>query len=264
MKLLRGRWFGREDDGGQYHAAVINERMANDFFGTADPIGKMVGRGDHNLPIRVVGVVAGYRPKGDLSPPVRSMFRRYIPGHPDELPYHRLFVKTRPGVGADFEGVLEQRLRATASPEWSFGISRLTNQHASARRSALMPLEACGIIAGFLMLMVVLGLTGVLWQNVTQRTREIGLRRAKGATRAHIYGQILGELMVMTGIAVLVGIVLVAHVPLLALIDDVGPGVYLQGAAAAALVIFAVTAVCGYYPARLAARVQPALALRDE
>ena len=44
-----------------------------------------------------------------------------------------------------------------------------------------MPLIAVGLVAGFLMLMVALGLLGVLWQNVTQRTREMGLRRAKGA-----------------------------------------------------------------------------------
>ena len=84
----------------------------------------------------------------------------------------------------------------------------------------LLPLIAAGIVAGFLMLMVVLGLTGVLWQNVTQRTREIGLRRAKGASRPYIYGQILGELMVMTTMAVLLGAVLLAHVPFLNLVDD--------------------------------------------
>jgi putative ABC transport system permease protein len=264
LELLRGRWFGREDDGGKYHPAVINERMAQEFFGPEDPIGRQIGSGEHDLPVRVVGVVAAYRQKGDLAPPVRYMFRRYIPGAADELPYHRLFVKTRPGTGADFEKILDQRLRATAGPEWSFGVNRLAEQRAVARRLELMPLQAAAIVGAFLILMVVLGLTGVLWQNVTQRTREIGLRRAKGATRQHIYGQILGELMIMTAIAVGLGLVLIAHVPLLALIDDLEPGIYAQGAAVAALVIFAVTAVCGYYPARLASRVQPALALRDE
>jgi putative ABC transport system permease protein len=128
----------------------------------------------------------------------------------------------------------------------------------------LLPLIAAGIVAGFLMLMVVLGLTGVLWQNVTQRTREIGLRRAKGASRPFIYGQILGELMVMTTIAVLLGSLLLAHVPFLNLIDDMNATIYLMGGGAAALLLFALTAVCGYYPARLASRVQPALALRTE
>ena len=43
-----------------------------------------------------------------------------------------------------------------------------------------------GTIAGFLLLMVALGLTGVVWQSVTQRIREFGLRRAKGATIANV------------------------------------------------------------------------------
>ena len=64
---------------------------------------------------------------------------------------------------------------------------------------------AVGVVAGFLMLMVALGLTGVLWQNVTQRTREIGLRRAKGATARRIHRQILGELLVMTTLALAAG-----------------------------------------------------------
>ena len=72
-------------------------------------------------------------------------------------------------------------------------------------QETLAPLLAAGVIAGFLILMVGMGLTGVLWQTVTQRTREVGLRRAKGATIGDIRAQILGELVVMTSIAVLAG-----------------------------------------------------------
>ena len=61
---------------------------------------------------------------------------------------------------------------------------------------------AAGIVAVFLLLMVVLGLTGVLWQNVTQRTPEIGLRRAMGAPPGRHPRQILGELLVITTMAV--------------------------------------------------------------
>ena len=82
------------------------------------------------------------------------------------------------------------------------------------------PLVAVGIVAGFLLLMVALGLTGVVWQNVTQRIREIGLRRAKGARIENIHRQILGELVVMTSLALLVGVLLVAQVPLLPLPTD--------------------------------------------
>ena len=165
-------------------------------------------------------MIAGYRQAGELTPPIRYMFRRYVPGDPEELPYQKLFLKTRPGTTAAFEDALDKRLRAQRPAEWYFSSHYLPDIRAANRKVQLLPLIAAGIVAGFLMLMVVLGLTGVLWQNVTQRTREIGLRRAKGASRAYIYGQILGELMVMTTMAVLLGAVLLAHVPFLNLVDD--------------------------------------------
>jgi putative ABC transport system permease protein len=264
LQLVRGRWFGKEDDRGGYRPVVINETMVREFFGDEDPIGKRIGSDGENLPTRVVGVVAGYRQKGELAPPVRYSFWRYLPGDAREEPYFRLLVKARPGTGADFEQVLDQRVRASATPTWSFRVGRLDDVRDSVRRSELVPLKAAALVAGFLMLMVVLGLTGVLWQNVTQRTREIGLRRAKGATRSHIHVQILGELMVMTFLAVVVGALLLAHVPFLNLVADLNATVYLQGGGAAALALFALTALCGFYPARLAARVEPALALRTD
>jgi putative ABC transport system permease protein len=264
LRVVRGRWFSKEDDRGGYRPVVINETMARDFFGDEDPIGKRISNDGNGLPARVVGVVAGYRQKSELAPPVRYTFWRYLPGDPREVPYFRLLVKARPGTGADFEQVLDQRVRASATPSWSFRVRRLDDVRDGVRSAELRPLKVAGLIAAFLMLMVVLGLTGVLWQNVTQRTREIGLRRAKGATRADIHVQILGELMVMTFLAVAVGAVLVAHVPFLNLVDDLNARVYLQGAGAAALALFALTALCGFYPARLAARIEPAAALRTD
>jgi putative ABC transport system permease protein len=263
LTVTAGRWFGKEDDGAAYRPAVINERMARDFFGAASPLGQRLGSAG-GLPVRVVGVVAGYRQRGQLAPPHRYMFQRHRLLAAQELPYQKLFVRTRPGTGAGFEETLEQRLHAAAPREWEFDVRRLTAVREGVRKVALMPLTAAAIVGSFLMLMVVLGLTGVLWQNVTQRTREIGLRRAKGATRLHIHGQILGEVMVMTGIAVALGALLLAHVPFLGLVGDVEPGVYLGGGAAAALIIAALALLCGFYPARLAAAVQPAQALRSE
>ena len=73
------------------------------------------------------------------------------------------------------------------------------------------------------MLMVALGLLGVLWQNVTQRTREIGLRRAKGAAKVDVQRQILGEIGVMTTLALLAGVLVVVQFPLLDIIYFVEP-----------------------------------------
>jgi putative ABC transport system permease protein len=261
--LVAGRWFGKEDDGAGYWPMVINEQLAHDFFGAANPVGQRIGTGDRELPVRVVGVIGSYRQRGALAPPIRYAFRRYRPESGD-LPFARLFVKTRPGTDAHFEDTLDRRLRATAGGDWSFYVRSLPLARDAQQRVELMPLAVAAIIATFLMLMVVLGLTGVLWQNVTQRTKEIGLRRAKGATRPAIHGQIQGELMVMTTIAVAAGVLLIAHLLFLRLIGNLDARLYLEGAGAAALLLYLITVACGFYPARLAARVQPALALRAD
>ena len=81
------------------------------------------------------------------------------------------------------------------------------------------------LVAGFLAIMVALGLTGVLWLAVTRRTREIGLRRAKGATRGDIRFQILGEIVILTSFALLPGVLLALQLPLVGALPVPG-GVY--------------------------------------
>ncbi len=124
-------------------------------------------------------------------------------------------------------------------------------------RFAMAPLAAVGLVAGFLMLMVALGLLGVLWQNVTQRTREIGLRRAKGAARSTSSGRSSARSLVMTSLALLAGVLVAIQFPLLDIIDFVEPHVYAIGLAISVSAIYLLTLACACYPSRLATRVQP-------
>jgi putative ABC transport system permease protein len=120
------------------------------------------------------------------------------------------------------------------------------------------------LVAAFLMLMVALGLFGVLWQAVTQRTRELGLRRAKGAAKVNVRRQILGEIAVMTFMALAAGTLVVAQFPLLNIIYFVEPHVYLIAFMLSAATIYALTLLCGWYPSHVATRIEPAAALRYE
>src|SRR6185436_20475381 len=85
----------------------------------------------------------------------------------------------------------------------------------------VVPLGIAALVAAFLIVMVALGLTGVLWQNVTKRTKEIGLRRATGATARQISLQIMGETWILTTLALVVGSVIVLQLPLLDLLPFV-------------------------------------------
>ncbi len=128
----------------------------------------------------------------------------------------------------------------------------------------LAPVIAGGLIAAFLMIMVAMGLTGVLWQNVTQRTREIGLRRAKGATKNNIYQQILGELVIISTFGLAIGIIIVSQFQILKVIDFISLRVYVISMIISVILIYALTVLYGLYPSRMATKIHPAEALHYE
>ena len=132
------------------------------------------------------------------------------------------------------------------------------------RRLILAPLLVGAMVAVFLMVMVGLGLIGVLWQNVTQRTREIGLRRATGAHGGQIRRQILGELWILTALGLTLGVIVLLQLPLLDLVGFLPATVFWTGMGVAIAAIYILATVSGVYPAWLATRIQPAEALHYE
>jgi putative ABC transport system permease protein len=270
VRLTRGRWFDSRDDGAAWVPVVINERMAGAVFGTRDPVGSAIPQerprdGSDRPELRVVGVVGAYRQDGEFSrsrKPDNYLFRRYTTDDATMAPPQNLMIKLRPGTTAAFEEQLVRRLQA-AAPEWSFEVHPLEQLRETWFAEVLAPVLAMAVVAAFLILMVAMGLTGVLWQLVTQRTREVGLRRAKGATIGDIRAQILGELVVMTSVAVLAGTALVVQLPLAKL--EMAPGrIVAASLVVSAACIYLLTVACAWYPSHLATRIQPAEALHYE
>jgi putative ABC transport system permease protein len=195
LQLIAGRWFEKADDALNWQPLVINQKFSREVFGDEDPVGKPFRPwASATNDVRVIGVVTDFRQGGEYAGLDNYMFERKRLDDPQQRPPRNLLVKVRPGTAAEFEEQLDKRLQAVAK-EWSFEIQPLVQKRESQLKLLLAPVIAAGVIAGSLMIMVGLGLVGVLWQNVTQRTREIGLRRAKGATLQHVYKQILGELL---------------------------------------------------------------------
>lgn len=262
MKVLRGRWFSAEDDASADQTAVIDASAAEAMFGNADPVGQRVEAGEESF-LRIVGVVEDYRKDGELSSPVHMVFRRIrLDGTEGGIGSHVL-VRVRPGTPAAFEEELVQRLQQVA-PDVSFRLRHMDAMRDRMLRTRLSPLAVGGIVGLFLISMVALGLTGVLWQNVTRRTREIGVRRAIGASAPAVYRQMLFEVILLTSIAVLAGLVVVAQLPILGAFSLVTPPVFTAGAAGAVVMVLLLTTFCGLYPSWLASRLQPADALRYE
>lgn len=272
LEVVEGRWFSAEDTGQTYDPVVINQDMRTDLFGKGPVIGQNIAAdrtpdsSEAERQRRVVGVVAAYREDGEFDGERNYvLYRKTMAGASDrrDRPPRNLLIKVRPGTTAVFEERLIKRLQA-AAPEWSFDVSTLSSMRDTSIRFAMAPLAVVGLVAGFLMLMVALGLLGVLWQNVTQRTREMGLRRAKGAARVDVQRQILAEIGVMTSLALVAGVLVAIQFPLLDIIYFVEPHVYAFGLAISVTAIYLLTFACAWYPSRMATRVEPAEALRYE
>ncbi|MBT5059090.1 MAG: hypothetical protein HOM68_21280, partial [Gemmatimonadetes bacterium] len=142
--------------------------------------------------------------------------------------------------------------------------STLEQSRSAAFKWRLLPLWIGAAIAALLIGMVGLSLLGVIWQNVTQRTAEIGLRRAVGGPILRVQMQFVGELMVITSIAVVIGAGLILQFPLLDLVTSVSNGVYLASLGVAALVIYLLAMACALYPSLMATRIAPSDALHYE
>lgn len=263
LQLVAGRWFEKADDALNWQPIVINRKFSKELFGEEDPVGKRFAPwSSETNDIRVIGVVTDFRQGGEYAGLAYYMFERKRLNDPQQRPPRNLLIKVRPGTTAAFEEKLAERLQAVAKG-WSFEIQPIVQKRESALQLYLTPVIAAGVIAAFLMIMVGLGLVGVMWQNVTQRTREIGLRRAKGATLQHVYKQILGELFVLTSIGLIIGMIVVVQFPLLDLIG-IQAKVFGFGLVVSLALIYALTLAAGLYPSWLATKVQPAEALHYE
>jgi len=269
VELLDGRWFGPEDEGLDHDVVVISRRFQEELFPDSSPLGKNVRDfsehedGEERREMRVVGVFEDFRQMGEFSPLKPYAITRFTLTGTEEDGINILAVKVRPGTTAAFEEVLLNRLRRVAK-SWDFEVSTWVEQREANNRRYLLPMTIMTIIGGFLMLMVAFGLFGVLWQNVTRRTQEIGLRRAMGATQANIQLQIIGELLIVSLLGIGIGLIIAVQFPMLDAAEMFSWSNSIYGGIAAIIVILGMAALCAWYPSRVATRFSPATALHYE
>jgi putative ABC transport system permease protein len=276
LELSAGRWFTPEDAvSTETRPVVINQRAATMLFGEESPVGRIVpvtfrpnSEGRVPPPERVVGVISDYRKGGELATPQPYLFGRIDLDRvgQDYQPFpSSILIRVAPGTTADFEETILNAVQPLAR-DWAFAVETLAADRQNSFTSYKAIVAVGGIVTGFLLLMVALGLTGVVWQMVTERTREFGLRRAKGAPAASIQRQVLVELALIASLAIVPGVLLAAQIPLLPMPSDwvVPDNIFLVSVVISAVGIYLVVLLCGWYPSRMATRIQPAEALHYE
>jgi len=277
IPLMSGRWFSPEDNtstgapdpaekSGSAKSGspkpvgrtpvVINELYAKLLFGSGDPIGKM----PLDSSCRIVGVMKDFRKAGEFSAPVCYQIERLTLMDSTGNRNGSFYIHVKPGTTMAFQAKLSSVLESVEKG-WSFHIEPLTREREADFKLRLAPLIAGGVIAIFLLLMVALGLIGVLWQNVSQRTKEIGLRRALGGTAQNVSWQIRGEQFAITTIGVAVGSFLVLQLPILDLIEFIPAQIYMTALVFSMILLYMLTYLCSMFPSWLAMDIEPAEAL---
>ena len=251
-EMVRGRWYNKQDVAATRRPVVINEKLAEKFFGTADPVGRVLS-GDQ----QIVGVVRNLKDKGDYAEMIPGIYQRIDSGFQDKF-----LIKLTAGAAPSTESQIYKTIMHHL-PASSTEIEKLEDKRVVKNRLALVPVILMLVISGFLVLNVALGIYGVVWYSVNKRRGELGLRKAVGATAGGITRQIVGEALVLTSLPLLLGIILAVQFPLLHLFD-LPASTYIAAILLAAVFLYVLVTLCALYPGRQAAKIYPAVALHED
>ena len=254
VKLAEGRFFSKADDAAKDKPIVINRQLKEDLFGKENALGKRIGNE------QIIGIIDNLKDKGDFEGHAGGLYRRIDTGSAKYI--STMLVRVKPDATADTENslykALSQSLRAS-----NVEIEHLIAKRTRKNNITLVPMIVLLIVAGFLIINVALGLFGVLWYNINMRRSEIGLRRAIGATGNSISRQLIGESLLLSTLAILLGCFFAVQFPLLD-VFDLPAGVYISAILLSVLFIYLLVIVCALYPGKQAAAIYPAVALHEE
>ena len=263
IALLRGRDFNESDAYDVPFSAVINEKLAKDSFPGQDPIGHVIYWGlDSQAPMKIVGVVADIKQSGRARPPEPEIYAAYQQ-HPLTATDLSILVRTgmEPGALADTLRSKVRELSADVPVKFTTMEAALSENVAAPRFRTLL----LGIFAGLAMCLAMAGVYGVMSYVVGQRSNEIGLRMALGASPRDVLRLVLRQALLLAAIGIAIGLACaVAMTQLLASmlfgVKATDPLTY----GAVIVLLASVAMLASYVPARRAMRVDPIVALRYE
>lgn len=271
-ELVLGRWFSRSELASGANVAVVPENLAREIFGRRNPLGLTLRVGGR--PAEVIGL---YQPETNVFEPPGAETLAIVPYRmlDQQFPLDKanavfIAVKGRAGipVANTQEAVMValremRRLRPADKNNFDFvtqdQILQIFNRLTGAFFLVMVSLSSVGLLVGGI------GVMAIMMVSVTSRTREIGVRKALGATRRDIMLQFLFEAATLTGLGGLIGIATGLGVGrLVAALIDVEAPTPVAVTVVAVLVSIGIGLVFGLIPARRAARLDPVEALRYE
>ena len=266
-----GRFFSEAENMHRADVAVIGKDIATTLYPDMDPLGK---------PIMIAGIT--YEVIGVLQPrkggfikdqsadkavmvPYRS-YRKHNPEDDEHFIGATAFPGRMPEAEDQIRGVLRRRRNVAYSKPDSFGISsaqQIANEFRQITSSVALLIS---VISSIGLLVGGVGVMNIMLMSVTQRTREIGVRKAIGARRRDVIWQFLTEAIVLTGAGGVIGVLLGGAISLLIhlVVPSLPSSIPLWAILIAVAVSMSVGLFFGMYPAIKAARLDPVEALRYE
>ena len=257
LRLLRGRGFAATDVDGQPGVVIINERLAKEF-GDVDPIGRRINLGDW---VTVVGIVSDARRQSLDAAPKPNV---YLPFTQFTLPFMSVVVRTdgpSSAVASAVRGAVRE-IDPDLPVETVRTIEQIIELSTGQSRFRTFILAAFAALA---LLLSAVGIYGLVSFSVSQRTAEMGVRLALGATPRQVGGLVMrhGLLLAILGVTIGLAVAAAAGRALATLLYETSPTDPLVFGGLAT-VLLTVAALACYVPARRAMRVDPVQALRAD
>jgi putative ABC transport system permease protein len=268
-KIASGASFTTDDVTAGRKVVVIGSAVAEDLFGRVDPLGKKIDVG--GIGFTVTGVLkesgstsGGFADADSVAiaplPAVQESLTGY--GGLNQIVVEATDSGTVDSAKAEVTEILGQRHGTTGSVA-DFSVSDQASLQSAVGESTRTFTVLLGAVAAISLLVGGIGITNIMLVTVTERTREIGIRKAIGAPRGAILGQFVAEATVLSLIGGILGVLVGVAGSRFAIVG-VQPVLVPSSIALALGVSLAIGLFFGSYPAHRAARLSPIEALRHE
>ncbi len=254
LEMVEGTWFKNSDTFRKSQPVVITQSLKEALFGNEPAVGKRLGVNEDSQV--VIGVTGAFKNQNEFQTKDHASFSAIRPGA------STVVLKVDPSVSAEFEAQFAKSIQQIGK-NWTIEILHMDDMKVQANSIVVIPMTIVCIVSGFLIINVMLGLFGVLFQNIQRRRGEIGIRRAMGATQNDIMRQFIGETIVLTTLGVLFGIFFAIQFPIMN-VFDVETSLYVVSILLSVLTIYLLVTICAYYPSKQAAQIYPATALHED
>jgi predicted permease len=263
ISILRGRGFLRSDTQDAPRVAVVNQQFANHYWPGADAVGKRIRLdGRPGAPIEIVGVAQTIKYRNGTERPMDFV---YLPLAQHPLARMVLLVRTS-GDPLQLVNPVKDIVRAL-DPNLPMIETRSYEDiyRYNAVEGPAVAIELAGTMGGVALLLAIAGLYGLVAYNVSRRTREIGIRMALGAVTSDVLQLVMGKGLVLVGFGTAIGLAMGFAVEQLmnAMLFNAG-GIDIVAYVVVVPLLFLVTMLAAYLPARRASRIAPTQALRYE